>query len=155
MVRADRKHALKICSLWSVRAEKTLQKCFRNDPSEIVSSFDRGWGPPFRPKPGPSLDQMLRFLVFGGCFLFTFTQDPYLNPHPHMATVFDARAWEPHSLFWIFDVKTGALTRGGGSSIQPLKRTASRKESHKKYYIQLHGPIRGPRLLLATGPQKI
>ena len=29
MVRAGRKNASKICSLWSVREEQTLQKCFR------------------------------------------------------------------------------------------------------------------------------
>ena len=28
-------------------------------PSEFFLSFDRGRGPPFRPKPGPGLDQML------------------------------------------------------------------------------------------------
>ena len=32
MVRAGRKNAPKIFSLWSMRAEKTLQKCFRNPP---------------------------------------------------------------------------------------------------------------------------
>ena len=28
-----------------------------------IKSFDRGWGPPFRPKPDPSLDQMLGHAV--------------------------------------------------------------------------------------------
>ena len=47
-----------------MRAEKTLQKCFRNDPSEIFSSFDRGWGPPFRPKPGPQPRSNAKIFVF-------------------------------------------------------------------------------------------